>query len=88
MTACSSRVRRSTPGSYSDPTNTKNIEATLNSNNPSVFFTYENYLAKQLPWLWMPTPPYQLTMIKTNLKGVAPQNGYLRLTPEDYYFTK
>ncbi len=75
-------------GSYSDPTNTKNIEATLNNNSPSVFFTYENYLAKQLPWLWMPTPPYQLTMIKTNLKGVAPQNGYLGLTPENYYFTK
>lgn len=75
-------------GSYSDPTNTKNIENTLKANTPSVFFTYENYLAKQLPWLWMPTPPYQLTMIKTDLKGVAPQNGYLALTPENYYFVK
>ena len=75
-------------GTYSDPVNTANVQATLNSNNPNAFFKYENYLAKQLPWLWMPTPPYQLTMIKSNLKGVAPQNGYLALTPEDYYFTK
>jgi peptide/nickel transport system substrate-binding protein len=75
-------------GNYSDPVNTANVEATLNSNSPNAFFKYENYLAKQLPWLWMPTPPYQLTMIKSNLKGVAPQNGYLILTPEDYYFTK
>jgi peptide/nickel transport system substrate-binding protein len=75
-------------GSYADPTNTANIHATLSSNAPSAFFTYENYLAKQLPWLWMPTPPYQLTMIKSDLKGVSPQNGYLYLTPENYYFTK
>ena len=36
----------------------------------------------------MPTPPYQLTMIKSTLKGVDPQNGYLQLTPENYYFTE
>jgi peptide/nickel transport system substrate-binding protein len=75
-------------GNYADSTNTANIHATLTSNAPSAFFTYENYLAKQLPWLWMPTPPYQLTMIKSDLKGVSPQNGYLYLTPENYYFTK
>ncbi len=75
-------------GSYSDPINTANIHATLSSNKPDAFFTYENYLAKQLPWLWMPTPAYQLTMIKSNLKGVAPQNGYLVLTPESFYYTK
>jgi peptide/nickel transport system substrate-binding protein len=75
-------------GNYSDPVNTANVNATLNSNNPSAFFKYENYLAKQLPWLWMPTPPYQLTMIKSTLKGVDPQNGYLQLTPENYYFTE
>jgi peptide/nickel transport system substrate-binding protein len=75
-------------GSYSDPVNTANVNATLNSNSPSAFFKYENYLAKELPWLWMPTPPYQLTMIKSTLKGVDPQNGYLQITPENYYFTK
>ncbi len=75
-------------GSYSDSINTANIEATLTSNSSDAFFKYENYLAKELPWLWMPTPVYQLTMIKSTLKGVAPQNGYLVLTPENYYYTK
>jgi peptide/nickel transport system substrate-binding protein len=74
-------------GSYADPTAAKYIEATLNSNSPTAFFTYENYLAKNLPWMWTPTPAYQLTMIKSNLHGVAPQNGYLQLNPENYYYT-
>ncbi|MGH9046905.1 MAG: ABC transporter substrate-binding protein, partial [Acidimicrobiales bacterium] len=75
-------------GSYSNPTATKDIEAMLKSNNPNAFDNYENYLAEQLPWLWIPTLAYQLTMIKDNLKGVAPQNGYLDLTPENFSFTR
>ena len=31
---------------------------------------FQNYMAKQLPVLWMPYRPYQLSMIKKTLKGV------------------
>jgi peptide/nickel transport system substrate-binding protein len=76
------------PGGYSDSAVTRAVEATLDSNRPGVFTAYENEVAGLLPWLWLPTPPYQLTMIRTDLRGVAPQNAYLYLTPEEYFFVR
>ncbi|MGC1405509.1 MAG: peptide ABC transporter substrate-binding protein, partial [Candidatus Dormiibacterota bacterium] len=46
--------------------------------------TYENYLAKQLPVVWIPTAPLQLTMYKSSLKGVLPQGVFDEIYPEDY----
>ncbi|HZD65983.1 MAG TPA: peptide ABC transporter substrate-binding protein [Acidimicrobiales bacterium] len=75
-------------GHYSNPVDDRNIRATLHSNNPQSFVTYENHLAKRLPFLWVPTPAYQLTEVTAGLHGVAPQNAYLTLAPEDWYYTK
>jgi peptide/nickel transport system substrate-binding protein len=75
-------------GDYSNPTASSDIAATISSNSPKAFSTYEDFLAKDLPWMWQPTPDYQLVEAKTTLHGLNPQNGYLQLTPEDYYYTK
>jgi peptide/nickel transport system substrate-binding protein len=75
-------------GHYSSSTNDKNIDASLHSNSVSALYTYENYLAKQVPLLWVPSPDVQLTEIKSDLHGVTPQNAFFKLSPEDWYFTK
>jgi peptide/nickel transport system substrate-binding protein len=75
-------------GGYRDAAVTAAIEASLRSNRPGVFTTYEDDVARQLPWLRLPTPPFQLTMVRSDLRGAAPQNTYLDLTPEGYFFVR
>jgi peptide/nickel transport system substrate-binding protein len=74
-------------GGYRDATVSAAVQATLRSNRPGTFSAYEDAVATRLPWLWLPTPPYQLTMVRAGLRGVEPQNAYLYLTPEEYAFS-
>ncbi|MGA2872088.1 MAG: ABC transporter substrate-binding protein [Candidatus Dormibacteria bacterium] len=45
---------------------------------------YENYLAEQLPVVWMPNAPQALTIYSTKLSGLAPQGVFDELYPENY----
>ncbi len=45
---------------------------------------YENYLAEQLPVLWMPNQPQALTVYSKKLSGLVPQGVFDELYPEDY----
>lgn len=81
----------SNTGSYSDPTNDANIQAThmaSPSQAQSAMTKYENYLAKQLPVIWQPNPAFQLTVVKKGLHGVTPQNPLIAITPENWYYSK
>ena len=73
-------------GGYRNASSTAAIKTLLRSSDPTAYFQYEDTVARQLPWLWLPTPAYQLTMIKKDLKGVDPLNAYLYLTPENYRY--
>jgi peptide/nickel transport system substrate-binding protein len=78
----------SNPGYYSSPEANKliattNTDATV-SGEIKALDTYENYLAKQLPVVWMPSMPYQLTMYKKSLKGLVPQGVFDEIYPEDF----
>ena len=81
----------SNAGDYSSAQNNANIAATHTAPNQSQelrdLFRYEDYLAKQLPVVWMPNGPYQLTVYKSNLKGLVPQGVYDEIYPQDYYFS-
>jgi peptide/nickel transport system substrate-binding protein len=68
-------------GSYSNPVNDANINATHTISGPSVLWKYENYLAKQLPVVWQPDPDFQISEISNNLTGVT-QSSLLNYTPE------
>lgn len=46
----------------------------------------ENFLAKNLPAVYMPKADYQLTEVQTKLRGVTPQEPTFLLTPENWYF--
>ncbi len=73
-------------GSYDSLEANKLIQATVHK--PVSLDGYENYLAQQIPVLWMPQPAYQISEISTKLQGTSPQSPILSLTPENWYFTK
>lgn len=78
----------SNSGNYSDKTNDANILATETTSGVGVLHTYGSYLAKQLPVFWTPNADYSLTEVANNLRGVVPQNVYLNISPEDWYYVK
>lgn len=76
----------SNASNYSDPGADRLIAATVHG--PGTLTAYENYMASQIPVLWMPQPVYQISEIDTNLHGALPQSPIESLTPENWYFTK
>ncbi|MHB8325581.1 MAG: peptide ABC transporter substrate-binding protein [Candidatus Dormibacteria bacterium] len=78
-------------GDYTNATNDANITATHTAPNQTAeiaaLFKYEDYLARQLPVVWMPNGPYQLTMYKSNLQGFVPQGIYDEIYPQYYSFS-
>jgi len=74
-------------GGYSDPTMDKLIQATEYGASASTFTTYEDYAARQLPWLWLPLRE-GITVYRTKLRGVVPLNPFSSTnTFEDWYYT-
>jgi peptide/nickel transport system substrate-binding protein len=75
-------------GGYSNAENDAMIEKTLTSPNLSYMYSWQDYLATQLPVEWQPFPAYQLTEVANNLEGVTPQSTTLSINPENWYFVK
>jgi hypothetical protein len=42
----------------------------------------------QLPYIWQPNAPFELSEVADNLRGALPQNSTGQLNPEDWYFVK
>ena len=68
----------SNAGEYSNATDNANIAAThvapTHAAEISALFKYENYLATQLPVIWVPEAPEQLTMYSNRLRSGRLQN--------------
>jgi peptide/nickel transport system substrate-binding protein len=75
----------SNSSNYSDPEANSLISATVHGD--TTLKAYEDYLAKQVPVLWMPQPDYQISEISNKLQGTNPQSPIESLTPENWYFT-
>jgi peptide/nickel transport system substrate-binding protein len=75
-------------GSYSDPQADALISKTVTSDSLGDLYSYEDYVAKQVPVIWMPNFDLSLLEVANNLKGVAPLNPYGSLNPEDWYYVK
>lgn len=70
--------------SYDDPTNNKNMHDAIYTNSSTAIHRYQDYLARNLPVLWEPSPDTQVSAISPKLKGVGIQNPTLAITPENW----
>lgn len=77
----------SNPGDYCDATNQANIAATHSAPNQAAeiaaMYKYEDYLARELPVMWMPNGPSEYILYKSNLHG-AYQNTISPLFAQYY----
>lgn len=71
-------------GSYSDPKADQLIEASLRSDDPAALKAYNDYLAEDLPVLWMPNPVNRVSAWKSTIEGVSPQDPMLYVYPQDW----
>jgi peptide/nickel transport system substrate-binding protein len=74
-------------GSYSSST-ANGLISKLGSGGYPALYAYEDYLAKQLPVLWMPQLDAQISAVNNKLHGVYPQDPDGNIYPENWYFTK
>jgi peptide/nickel transport system substrate-binding protein len=74
-------------GAYSNAEADSLINA-VHTGSLSAFYSYENYISKQVPVLWMATPDYFVTAIKANLAGASPTDPLMNLYPQDWYFVR
>jgi len=54
----------------------------------AALYKYENLMATQLPVVWMPNGPGQLTMYKASLSGLVPQGIFNEIYPQLYRLTR
>jgi len=73
---------------YCNKTDDSMIEKTLTSTNLSYMYSWQDYLAKQLPVEWQVNAPYLISEVTNNLKGFLPQSSTLTLNPENWYYVK
>jgi peptide/nickel transport system substrate-binding protein len=75
-------------GSWNDPTTDSLIQETHTASNAQAALdAYQNYMARVLPVVYLPSADYAISAISNKLQGVT-QNPYLNLTPEEWYFVK
>jgi peptide/nickel transport system substrate-binding protein len=72
---------------YSNPTADALISNLAPGGLPALY-AYQDYLAKQLPVLWMPQLDVQISAVSNRLKGVFPQDPAANVYPENWYFVK
>ena len=74
-------------GGYSSPVMNGLINATEYGSGRQSFYAYEDYAARQLPWLWLPDSA-NILVYKSNLQNFAPLNPFSGgLNPETWYFS-
>jgi peptide/nickel transport system substrate-binding protein len=71
-------------GGYCDARANADITATQTSNSVAAMHTYEAYLSKQLPVVWMPVADAQLSEINKDLHGTDPQSPLFLINPENW----
>ncbi len=60
------------------------IRASQTSDDLHALYAYEDYIATDLPVIWMPNSDVQLSEISTSLKGALPQDPLLQIYPENW----
>jgi peptide/nickel transport system substrate-binding protein len=71
-------------GNYRDKPTDDLIAASTLSTSPQAMVDYSARLAEQLPVIWMPNPPYQVSAIDTSIGGIT-QDPLAGLQPQRWY---
>lgn len=75
-------------GGYSNAKEDLLINATEYGSSQAAFYAYEDYTARQLPFLWLPLRT-ALRVYKKNLAGITPLNPFSGgLNPEIWHYVK
>ncbi|MBP2326483.1 peptide/nickel transport system substrate-binding protein [Kibdelosporangium banguiense] len=73
-------------GHYSDPKADELIDRTVVSDDLDALYEYQDYVADQVPVVWMPGFPMRVFAVAEDLRGIEPVNPYGMLTPETWYY--
>jgi peptide/nickel transport system substrate-binding protein len=71
---------------YNSPTADKLIDQTVHGT--ASLAAYEDYLANQVPVLWLPQAPFQISEVSSKLHGALPASPILSLNPENWTLSK
>ncbi|MDO5672272.1 MAG: peptide ABC transporter substrate-binding protein [Actinomycetaceae bacterium] len=71
-------------GLYSNAEADQLIKDTQFSSDGSAIAKYNEFLAKDLPVLWMPNPVYQISAYRDTLENIEPQDPMNLMYPEDW----
>ncbi|HTX82896.1 MAG TPA: peptide ABC transporter substrate-binding protein [Streptosporangiaceae bacterium] len=74
-------------GLYDNP-EANSLISKLPSGGDPALYSYQDYIAKQLPMLWMPQLDEQISAVNGKLKGVYPQDPLGNIYPENWYYVK
>jgi peptide/nickel transport system substrate-binding protein len=75
-------------GGLYDNAEANSLITKLPSGGDPALYTYQEYVAKQLPMLWMPQLDAQISAVNNKLEGVYPQDPDGNIYPENWYFVK
>jgi peptide/nickel transport system substrate-binding protein len=75
-------------GGYSNSTVDSLIAASQRDDGLQPLYNYENFIAKEVPALWMPSSYDQFSVVSKKLQGTQPQDPNLNIYPESWYFSR
>ncbi|MFE6175254.1 ABC transporter substrate-binding protein [Streptomyces sp. NPDC056464] len=73
-------------GHYSDPRADRLIEASVTSDDLEALYTYQDFIAEQVPVIFTPNFPIRLFEVADSLGGFGPVNPFGMINPENWYY--
>jgi peptide/nickel transport system substrate-binding protein len=74
-------------GNYDSPTLDSMLAQSTHASSLTSYFNAEDYAVTQLPVLWDPTPPNQISVISSKLHGALPQNPTVAIVPQLWWLS-
>jgi peptide/nickel transport system substrate-binding protein len=73
---------------YRDARADELIARTVSTDDLAALYEYQEYLAEQVPVLFLPTTPRRVFEVASHLRGFAPVNPYGLQNPENWYYVE
>ncbi|MGC5010555.1 ABC transporter substrate-binding protein [Streptosporangium sp. DT93] len=75
-------------GHYTDPRADELIDRTLTSDDPAALYEYQDYIAEQVPVIFIPNFSLRLFEVSNELRGFEPINPFGMISPENWYYVE